>query len=645
MRDQVVLAGVLVLAAVAAEGRTIVVDPSGTGDARTIQAAAARTKPGDTVLVKPGVYREEVRIPCGGVTYRSEVRGAAVVKGSEVWRNAWTPLGKSGRVYASPINDTLFRGGRNPYLTTISIGPKDRSYAARPLTNAVVTAGTFAPRTLGQVFADGEPCTEVMDVASLKRTAGTWMVSHDGRSVWLHPFDGAGDSNGSVVEWSVRGRVFHAQRRGLRDVTVDGFTFEHCANQGPFPQVGMVDTRTGTGWTIENCTVRHAKAVGIAVGSETWDAASLTDVPEPERKVMITGGNTVRNCRVSDCGVAGISAWHAGRVRILNNTVERCNRGVFGWPERYWGEAAGIKAHVCHGTIAGNIVRDNEMHGIWLDTGFKDSRVTGNVIVNNRDSGIHLESGSGPSLVDNNVIAFTRAAHDPFHPGDGIYSHGGSSVTVAHNLLYRNAGAGVRFRCITWPKKDADPIPHPVTNNVYANNLFVMNVAGQLVVPPPDARISADTRSSGNLYVLHDYPRGGISLPFRFAAYNVGGVKWGDVLAQVNAASARPPMPMDEWRALGNPVSLEAWRAIWKQDLDSVVVRAGAGELATYDLTFTFPWPKEAKGMKVSAVSGIGTDFFGAAMSADGVRPGPFQLDGFDERPQQFAIRPYGRNL
>ena len=625
----------------------LTVGPDGAADFRTISAAAEAARPGDTVLVRPGVYREEVRVPRSGtaqarIVFRSAVRGAAVIRGSEVWTNVWTRLDGTAGCWTSPIDTSGFPSiAEMPYRRTVSIGSKDASRAARPATNATVSATTYLPRTLGQVFVDGVPMTEAVTLAALRTTPDTWMVSPDGTSVCLHPAETRPEPKACRIEWSVRNRCFGAARRGLAYITVDGFTCEHCANQGPFPQIGALDLRSGRHWIVENCTVRHAKTVGIACGSETWDGKAVGDMPEADRRIMIASGNIVRHNTVTDCGVSGIAAWNPGGVRIYGNVIERNNTGDYGEPEKYWDETAGIKIHGAPAVVAGNIVRDNDGHGIWFDTGFTNTRCTGNLVANNRRSGIMFETCYGEALVDNNIIVNTRPDGNLFFGGDGVYSHNGSGVTVAHNLIALNYGAGVRFRT-TWGKLGARD--YNTSSNRYVNNIFCANAQGELMVSATNL-FSQGTVSSGNLYVVATGWRKGLArVPFRFANYRIDGT-FSNLWQRCQSAGGAP-MPFDVWQAFGNPVDLACWRKVQGLDLDSRVYSANqAVKIASRDLSAVFHFPKEAADFRVPALAGIACDFAGRPYpkAGEGARPGPFQDLPFGEASYR-VLRPFVRH-
>ena len=98
---------------------------SGNGSAeypfKTIQEAANIAKPGDEVLVYPGVYREYVNPINAGteearITYTSVEPLGAVISGAEVVKN-WVPY--EGNVWVTRIPNGIF-GSYNPYKTLVS---------------------------------------------------------------------------------------------------------------------------------------------------------------------------------------------------------------------------------------------------------------------------------------------------------------------------------------------------------------------------------------------------------------------------------------------------------------------------------------------------------------------------------------------
>ena len=638
-----VIWSVVLAVAVCAQARTITVDCTGGGECRTIGAVMKLVAKGDVVLVKPGVYREEVRIPVGGVSkdrptvLRSAVRGKAVVKGSDVWKNPWTKLGGGMKnVWSSPFDKSLFPVWTNsPYMRTISVSDRDRSRVARPVTNEVVDAETYLPRTLGQIFVDGAIMTEVTTIRELDGVPDTWMVSKDGEAVWLHPAENRLDPNACEIEWSVRNRCIGANRRGLADVVVDGFTVEHCANQGPFPQIGAIDVRSGCRWIVENNTVRFAKSAGITCGAETWGdwrngepwkEQRFPDMPDADQRLMFSKDCEIRYNRVSECGVHGIAAWNPGGAKIYCNVIERNNFGDY--PEAGWEETAGIKIHGAPVVIANNVIRDNDAYGVWFDTGFTDTRCSGNFIASNRRGGIMFETCAGHALVDNNVIVGNRADEGHYYDGDGIYSHNGSGVTVAHNFIGFNGGVGVRFRT-TYGRNGGMPDGVHTSSNRYVNNVFCDNGRGELMIASEN-KFCRGTVSDNNLYVLTGGQNGfnGTLSPFRFTYYNQGENSYSNLWRQCRDAGL--DMGYGAWVEFGHPMELSVWQKVRGLDLHSRVIRQTEGknaQIAYHELSAWFKIPVAAEDYRVPAIGGPLVDYLGAVYPAEGtpVRPGPFQ--------------------
>ena len=87
---------------------------------KRINDAARIAKPGDEVLVLPGVYREYVNPLNGGtaehrITYRSTEPLGAVISGAELVTD-WEPYSET--VWVTRINNGVFNG-YNPYTTLV----------------------------------------------------------------------------------------------------------------------------------------------------------------------------------------------------------------------------------------------------------------------------------------------------------------------------------------------------------------------------------------------------------------------------------------------------------------------------------------------------------------------------------------------
>ena len=515
-------------AASAQEGRVLVVDQaspaasdagSGSQEApfKTISKAASLAGPGDTVLVHRGVYRERISPSKGGaegkpVVYMAVPGEEVVVKGSELWHPELKPLEGAEGVFEAALDPALFKDGVNPYAIELSISGNDPMKAARPADPKKL------PHTLGQLFLDGSPMVEAEDVEAVKLSPNSWAVAPEGGKLLLHFPDGVKSLAGHNLELTVRNRLFAPRGRGLGFIHVKGFVFEHSATQGPFPQGGAVSVRSGHDWLIEGNTIRLSKTVGLDCGSEYWDGKQIPDTDEADRKLIIGGRHLIKGNTISDNGLCGIAGWNHHGTVIVGNIVERNDTANFytGFDAK-WEEWAGIKMHGTDALIEGNIVRDNEGHGIWIDNGYENARITRNLVVNNRMSGIFLELGAGPCLIDNNIVAFTRPLGyvdrpgGDFYTGFGIYTHDASDVIIAHNLLASNSGTGVLMRTIT--DRQAGGRHVETSHERIINNIFYDNGRGAIILPYPSQYSKGNLsdfnlilpRVAGELFAVNEF--------------------------------------------------------------------------------------------------------------------------------------------
>lgn len=676
---------------------------------RTINRAAREAGPGDTVRVHAGIYRERVNPRNGGEADRPVIYEAAdgdevCVRGSDEFRPDWQPFegnvlsgGLSGvafgtDAYAGEVDAALY-GDFNPFLLNFN-----RRIVARPHADAVQryrdevekwqgmldsppedSSGTqranFEKRlaeaehrlqamtrktnrehlaTLGQCFLDGKLMTEVMTLEELNDLPRTWMVNPDGNALLLHPTPSSKPLAERLVEISTRHTVFAPLERGLRHIHVRGFIFEHAANHWPtwgeegWPQVGIVSTRSGHHWVIENNTIRYARGVGLDCGSEgssknmehrgdlgnvnkAMHEAIASGTPIPDSS-DIPGRHEIRGNIISDnghCGIAGIG--HYG-TRIIGNVLERNNRTGLTSP---WWEFAAIKFHFFFdGLIEGNLIRDNDAHGVWLDNKWTGSRVTRNVIVNNLWSGINMELGRGPALIDNNVIAYTRH-------GSGVYGHDASDITIAHNLIYANASCGVWFAYCTKRVKNEDGCWDIKTlNNMILNNGRAAvgyslpwecagdNISDGNLLAGSGEYLDEGSGSQNPLFVITNkshcaqFPEHCGGTP-PMTAENTRALME-SVLREKNVPESRWP-DMDWWNE-HYYVSLDLWRKLLDCDTRSAVAeRVHRDGLQSRNISFEYPFDKTLSQPRCEPVDGVDKDFLGQPMPATDLLPGPFQ--------------------
>ena len=188
---------------------------------KTINEAAQIARPGDEVLVAPGLYREYVDPLYGGredarIVYRSQEPLGAVISGAEPVKN-WQKY--QGDVYLARIGNGLFND-YNPYTTLLS---GDWYYSEMPLHT-------------GEVYLDGKSMYEMDSLEAVldpkvfapsqepEFSVYQWYTcQEDGQTLIYANFQGA-DPNEHLVEINVRRNCFYPSRTGIGYITLSGFT-------------------------------------------------------------------------------------------------------------------------------------------------------------------------------------------------------------------------------------------------------------------------------------------------------------------------------------------------------------------------------------------------------------------------------------
>lgn len=618
---------------------------SATKPFRSIAPAAAQARPGDTVLVHPGIYRERVMPARGGepgqpITYAAAIRHQAVICGSDVFTGAWKAVSGAPRLFRAEMK--RFIGKRfNPFATNLQ--RRDG-------------------QCLGQVIVDGVVLVERINGTEVERLAGSWRALDGGAAILVHLPEHLTRPQDALVELTVRQRVFSPVTRGLSHIVVRGFTLQHAANnyctgfwENEFPQMGLIGCRSGHHWEIDGNLIRHAKTFALDIGFEgPNDHDGLNQPPG-----LNPGYHLIHNNHITSNGCGAILGCVSPGCRILHNVID--NNEVLGTSAD---ESAGIKLHFCYDTlIEGNLIKGNDCPGIWVDNNWRGARITRNVIIDNAGAGIFCELGDGPLLIDNNVIAYTRGTMAM--AGDGIYAHDASGVTVAHNLLWFNSNFALwthvgsdrqvnffRVGTSTPPPSRGDKLPgldtlwpahlhihHPhltwedrpaeSSRWTVVNNLVFGNSRGTFSLPPEQPLSSGivcnhNVVSSGYDLVISETWGSPLDQPLFMCNTNKERVALSELAKRLVDAlpSGQRPDPV-KWQRL--PVlQLAQWQALTGHDRQSRIPIVLRPRLALGELVVEFIIDDAARAVACARVSGVDRDWSGAAY---GRKPlaGPFQ--------------------
>lgn len=386
----------------------------------TISQAAAIARPGDTVVVHAGTYREWVKPRRGGTSEADRIVYCAadgerpVIKGSEVvdqWER--TPEG----VWKTVLPDAFF-GEHNPFRTRLGgdwFKDKGRVHHTgevfvdgQALLEAASRDEVVKPIERGNVFPPSDP-------------ALVWYCESDEQTTTIWANFGDSDPNDGLVEVTARPCCFYPEKTNINYITVRGFEMCQAATQWAPPtaeQQGLIGPHWAKGWIIEDNIIHDAKCSGISLGKEIstgqneWTRLRTKHGTQREREVVFralrngwnketVGSHIVRNNEIYRCGQTGICG-HLGCIfsTISNNHIYHIHtHDVF-----TGAEIAGIKLHAPIDTV----IRDNYIHdsfrGVWLDWQAQGTRVTGNLFHDCWTGDLFTEVSHGPTIIDNNLF-------------------------------------------------------------------------------------------------------------------------------------------------------------------------------------------------------------------------------------------------
>jgi hypothetical protein len=347
---------------------------------QTISDAADRAEPGDVIVVRPGTYRENVRLrhsgtPDAPIRFVAEKPGTVIITGAD-------PITGFNRVEG---NEPIYRIAW-PYHFVID-HRDGKPIEAHPENEPVWGRAE-------QVIADDQlllPCRDLADLRiawndrekrlqpPLKNLGGPFVgmfavdTTYHVLYVWLS--DGTDPAN-HAMQSCTRSQLFGVNEweseAGVHDVQVSGFIFRYAAN---FPQRAAVILH-GSNNLLEHCQIEKMSGTGVSVAG------------------------IMRHCLIRDNGFCG-GAVEGDNFHIEHSVwQDNCWKPI----DRNW-EAGGAK--VCdsrHGDFSECIFYRNGGPGLWFDIDCRDITARDCAFVENELSGAFVEI-SDSIRIENNYLS------------------------------------------------------------------------------------------------------------------------------------------------------------------------------------------------------------------------------------------------
>jgi hypothetical protein len=442
-----------------AGGRTFWVDNAATNATDTNPGSSARPwktiaragsatnelRPGDTVLIRSGVYRETVKITVSGapgrpVTFAAAPGARVVIKGSEIVRAPWTKV-------------------------TPDPGVKE------PWPNALANVWKVK---LGEEFLpDPNEPLQFNDCGVSKSQIMQVIVSD------AYPLQPIGPAGAAYADAEKKWIVAEPIGRGLEDIRRDSFYFDPATHElyvkvGGEPGWFLMEVAVRNGVlgvagvhdvVVRGLEVRHSRGSLVSLGGcerVTVEDCRLALAGFCNLGVYVSSNCIVRRCDSSWAGNTGMNLYRTTACTV-EDCVLTCNnyrRFGNGWHD---GAMKNIPGNV-RTTIRRCEVAYNHSLGIWFDTGNQDIRILDNVCHHNGGDGIFHEGNWGGGVIAGNLCYANRGM------GIAISDH-------VDNAMLRKTWAGdveERYRPL---KEYIDPKsfegPEPilwVVNNTLAEN-------------------------------------------------------------------------------------------------------------------------------------------------------------------------------
>lgn len=355
---------------------------------KTINKSAQVVKPGDIVIVKPGVYREHIELirsgkPGAPITFIADPPHSVIVSGADIIKG-WEKLEGNEPIYSVKWTHRFVINVR-PDGSLVEHHPDDERHKLWGRAELAVVDGRLclpaltledlrkAWRLHQEAVKEGKPSPVLKPpLPNLGGPFGGMFCADTQNQVFYIWLADGSDPNLHQVECATRGALFGLSpwenREGLQFVYIRGFVFRHCAT---FPQRPAVWLH-GANNLMEDCIVEEMSGGGVAVNG------------------------TLRRCIIRRCGHTGGGAIGENFLNEDSIWEENCWKPI----DRGW-DAGGFKLALAKNGVFRNCVfRHNGGPGLWFDIDVRNVVVANCLFIENEHHGLFIEISRNITVLD-----------------------------------------------------------------------------------------------------------------------------------------------------------------------------------------------------------------------------------------------------
>lgn len=420
----------------------------GTQDApwQTIWQASTHLRPGDAVVVREGVYREDVRPTASGtgpnqrITYAAYPGEQVIITGARLMDGPWT---RSGSIWRHVWTEDMRAWGGDH-------GPMMRREMV--IANGSVLRAVYSRE-------DIEPGTFYVEGPDYGPSAIYLRLPGD-----THPESVRMEAAVAAGPFGPEGECGHPSQPGW--LRIIGFKIHHASNRAQWGAL-CAGSRHGL---IEDVTVEWTNGLGIDSSGEH---------------------HIFRRNRANHNGQMGFGG-------ACNHCVFDHNETAYNnWKDYdpFWEAGGGKWVYSTGSTWIRHVSYNNTGPGLWLDIENYDNVIRDSYIYGNDGAGIFLEYKTTGTLVTNNLVVATRTLA---WTGTGILSQAASHNTIIHNTVVGNEGAGIWIRLD--PDRRAPEGHNLISHNVVAVNLLNTQEAREMSIEDETLEAVRTTTFRSNVY-------------------------------------------------------------------------------------------------------------------------------------------------